>query len=66
MPDGYYDGLDSNPDSDSDWLGSDSYADSRKKGWIRIQGRRGGFHGLDVPCPMTRNVAHMQLSIGEV
>ncbi len=45
-------GLDSNPDSDSDWLDSDS--DSRKRGRIRIriQGRRGGFgfgFGFEMP-----------------
>ncbi len=35
--------LDSNPDLDSDWLDSDLNSDSRKKGWIQIQWRRGGF-----------------------
>ena len=48
------DGMDSNPDSDSDWLDSDSDSDSKKKGWIRIririQGRTGGFgFGFEMP-----------------
>ncbi len=46
------DGLDSNPDSDSDCLDSDSY--SRKKVWIRflIHGKRSGFgfgFGFEMP-----------------